>query len=93
MTTVHHSKAKNTTNLASKKIPDIRWNHDGGALTWKLIAQLDRDENRHIFFGKAEKTDVREFLTYYSYSFNIITFILRTRGQIHAQKSANASLK
>ena len=76
MTTVSHLKTKNTTDLTSKKIPDIKWNHNGGALTWKLIAQLDRDENQHIFFGKAEKMDVHEFLTYYS--FNIITFFLRT---------------
>ena len=57
------SKANNTEG-APKKIPDIRWNNDGGALTWKLIAQLDKDENRHIFFGKAEKTDVRNLMHY-----------------------------
>lgn len=54
-------KANNSTEGVSKKIPDIRCNNDHGALTWKLIAQLDKDENRHIFFGKAEKTDVRDF--------------------------------
>ena len=54
-------KAKYASETTSKKIPDIKWNSDGGALTWKLIAQLDKGENRHIFFGKAEKTDVRDF--------------------------------
>ena len=58
LTAVHHnmpSKAKNSTENASKKIPDIRWNNDGGALTWKLIAQLDKDENRHIFQERQKK--------------------------------------
>ena len=91
MATIPHSKTKNTTDLTSKKIPNIKWNHDGGALTWKFISQLDRDENWHIFCGKAEKMDVCEFLTYYS--FIIVTFILRTQGQIHMQKSASTLLK
>jgi hypothetical protein len=62
------SKANNTEGTP-KKIPDIRWNNDGGALTWKLIAQLDKDENQHIFFGKAEKTDMRNLM---HYSFNLL---------------------
>ena len=80
LTAVHHnmpSKAKNSTENASKKIPNIRWNNDGGALTWKLIAQLDKDENRHIFLGKAEKTDVRDFCL--CYSCNILTYLKNTR--------------
>jgi hypothetical protein len=62
-------KANNNDN-SSKKILDIRWNNNDGALTWKLISQLDKDENLHIFFGKGEKTDVRDSM---HYSFNILT--------------------
>ena len=84
LTAVHHNmplKAKNSTENASKKIPDIRWNNNSGALTWKLIAELDKLPA--YFFRKGRKNGCAWFLTWYSC--NILTYFKNTRPDSRAK--------
>lgn len=51
------SAPQHSTGTTGRRIPDIPWREDNGRLIWSLLAEIEKDENRHVFLGKADKAD------------------------------------
>jgi hypothetical protein len=66
------------------KIPDIPWGQDKSSLVWDLLAEIEKEENYRVLFGKK---DVSEVSTTITHIFRLSELACMARTRVERPKS------
>jgi hypothetical protein len=50
--------ADKSDKVTKPRIPDIIWSSDNNSLIWSLLAEIEKDDNYRVLYGKKDVAEV-----------------------------------
>ena len=58
LTVMPRTAADKPDKATKSRIPDINWSANKSSLIWALLAQIEKDENYRVLYGKKDVSEV-----------------------------------